>query len=1015
MPHTKTFSLVPFAFLSLLAIAFLLCLSADAQVSTASLTGTVIDPSSAAIVGAEVTLKNTATGIERKTNTNGSGTYSFDFVPIGTYSLQVSQAGFQIQKQSAVTLTAADQERIDFTLPVAKDTIVVEVNTSGQALDTITPQQIVSIDQVAINELPVSRQDWTSVLQLGPGLSTEGGGPSPAGTSLTINGLPPAGFNLTVDGTNATSDPETPAFGFYQAPNIINTINNDAIAEVSVVKGIAGAQIGGTMSGNVNIITKSGTNRFHGSLYEINDVSAFDARNPFVTKKPRSTFNEFGGSIGGPIFRNKLFFFGSYEGARLSAYQAISATVPTPLFRSLSPSVFSPVINAFPAIAQPSDPTALVGQYFGTGSVRQTDGNGVARFDYNPNENNLIYARYIRARPYKLSPNAISINSRNTTGHSDAFNIGYTHAGHGWTAMTRYGYNRVRLQRLDLGFGSDLEQITVVGINSAGAEQFLKSGLFNTGEQQFAKTFGNHSMTAGVIVQRQDAGRTDYNTASFSYASMNDYVSNIPNQVQITFDLDPFNLYFYQYGGFLQDDWKVRPNLTLNLGVRYDYFTVPKEDNGRIFNRGVDVSNPALGPGFGNYRPANSMYDGDFNNVQPRAGFAWTPGGSQNTVVRGGSGIFVSPHPIFGGPIDLVQNSASQPFRVTLTGSQAANSGLKYPLPRSGFNQALANLQSSGVISSQVVNTTINGNFPNPYSIQWMLGIEQTLPFSHRIEIDYIGNRALKLNMTETKNLPDRVTGVLPRPTYSQFRYYYPGDASNYNGLQVQLIKAPWNGLSYGLSYAWSKVLSFADANLLLQTPPQDNDKIRADYGPPSFDMRNRLTANFMWVPPITRWANLNNRAAKMLLDGWQISGIVKARSGMPFNILNGNSSYPSDRPDGINSVNRYFTDYRTTRKYLNRASFASVPVSTASKAQVRGGTLGRYAIVGPGSLVVDASIAKSFQFTESVRFQLRADAFNSLNHANYGGMVTNFASGTFGQLTSATARTVQIAGRLTF
>jgi hypothetical protein len=152
-----------------------------------------------------------------------------------------------------------------------------------------------------------------------------------------------------------------------------------------------------------------------------------------------------------------------------------------------------------------------------------------------------------------------------------------------------------------------------------------------------------------------------------------------------------------------------------------------------------------------------------------------------------------------------------------------------------------------------------------------------------------------------------------------------------------------------------------------------------------------------------------------MLLDGWQISGIVKARSGMPFNILNGNSSYPSDRPDGINSVNRYFTDYRTTRKYLNRASFASVPVSTASKAQVRGGTLGRYAIVGPGSLVVDASIAKSFQFTESVRFQLRADAFNSLNHANYGGMVTNFASGTFGQLTSATARTVQIAGRLTF
>ena len=210
-------------------------------------------------------------------------------------------------------------------------------------------------------------------------------------------------------------------------------------------------------------------------------------------------------------------------------------------------------------------------------------------------------------------------------------------------------------------------------------------------------------------------------------------------------------------------------------------------------------------------------------------------------------------------------------------------------------------------------------------------------------------------------------------------------------------------------------MLSFADANLLLQTQPQDNDRIRADYGPPSFDMRNRFTANFMWAPPIAKWSNLNGRGAKLLLDGWQISGIIKARSGMPFSVRNGNSSYPSDRPDGLSTVNRYFTDYRTTRKYLNPASFAAVPMSTASKAQIRGGTLGRDAIVGPGSTVVDASIAKTFRFTERLNFQLRADAFNALNHTNYGGPVTNFSSGTFGQLTSATARTIQIAGRLTF
>jgi outer membrane receptor protein involved in Fe transport len=988
---------------------------AFSQVSTANVTGTITDPSGALIPGAQMVLKSTATGIEHASVSNSDGTYSFDFMPIGGYSLEATAAGFQGQLKTNITLNTADTARVDFQLALSSNSTIVQVSTETVTLDTTSPQQVFDLSATAITQLPVSRQDWTSVLQLGAGVTTNGNGPSPAGASLSINGLPPAGFNLTVDGTNATSDPETPAFGFYQGPNIINTINNDAIEEVSIVKGIAPATVGGTMSGNVNIVTKSGTNRYHGSLYEINETSVLDARNQFLTSKPRLTFNEFGGSIGGPIVSKKLFGFGSYEGARVSAFQAVSATVPTPYLKSIAP-LYANVLNAYPAIAQPAgDPTAISTQYFGVGALKQSDGNGAVRIDYNLNENNLIYVRYIRARPFKINPDAISVNARTTTGHADAINAGFTHSEHNWTSLTRFGSNRIRLQRLDGGFASDLEELVVGGIDSEGSEQFVKSGHFYSFEQEFAKTLGKHSLTSGFILQWQDAGRTDFNTATLKYGSTTDFVNNLPNQVVITFDLNPFNLRSYQYGGFLQDDYKITPDLTLNLGLRYDYFTIPKENSGRVFNRGVDPANPQLGPGFGPYLSADSMYNADYNNYQPRVGFTLSPGRSKDTVIRAGAGVFVSPHPIFGGPIEEVQDSASTPFRVTLTGAQATNSGLQYPLPRSGYQDDLTSLQDRGIISTQVVNTAINSNFPNPYSLQWMLGVEQTLPFSHRIEIDYVGNRASKLNMTETKNLPDRTSGVLPVPNFPQFRYYYAGDASNYNGLQVQLIKSPWHGLNYGFSYAWSRNMSFADANLLLQTNPQDNDNIKADYGRTPFDVRQRFHANFLWIPEITDLTGMHSRPSKLLMDGWQVAGIVSAESGAPVVIRNGNSSYPSDRPDVVNGISPYLQGSRSTRLYLNAAAFTAVPISPLSLAQVRGGDLHRNEISNPGSVTLDATLGKTFDITESVKFQLKASAFNALNHTNYSGLQGNVSSSQFGELTSATPRTMQLTGRFTF
>jgi hypothetical protein len=441
------------------------------------------------------------------------------------------------------------------------------------------------------------------------------------------------------------------------------------------------------------------------------------------------------------------------------------------------------------------------------------------------------------------------------------------------------------------------------------------------------------------------------------------------------------------------------------MGLRYDYWTVPKERDGRLFNR--DAS--PLGVGTGPFRPAGSLYNSYWPNFGPRIGLAWSVGSDRRTVIRAGSGIFFNPHPLYAAAVDDVLDNANTPFRFTLSRAQALAQNLNFPVNKSLL---LTQLAATGYA---VAPTSMNAHYPNPYSMQWYFGIQRQLPFGMLLDTAYVGDRAVHITINRTANLPNRLTGAVLDPKFGSFFYYDDSDASWYNSWQTSLTKTLSNGLNFGISFTWAHNLSYEAADLSLNSVPQDFNNIRADKGPTPYDIQQSFRANFLYAPPVMKWTGWSSRSARLLADGWQISGILTANTGLPFNVTDNNSANPVDRPDVTSGVNAIFSNFSSTLLYVNTAAFLPVPLVTASGEQVRPGDLGRGALRAPGTWNLDFSAAKDFRITERLKMQLRGDAFNSLNHTNLSGLTTNITSSAFGRLTTATARSVQIGAKLIF
>ncbi|MEO8027872.1 MAG: TonB-dependent receptor, partial [Bryobacteraceae bacterium] len=483
------------------------------------------------------------------------------------------------------------------------------------------------------------------------------------------------------------------------------------------------------------------------------------------------------------------------------------------------------------------------------------------------------------------------------------------------------------------------------------------------------------------------------------YSSAADMLANSPSSVSLQFGLNPYLISDWNTGFFIQDDFRVTPRLILNLGLRYEYFSVPHERDDRFFNRAEPF-------GFGPLIPSDQVYNADRNNFSPRLGFAWTLDSSGKTVLRGGTGVFFSRVPVRG-ILQLVQNGVDEPALVKLSRAEALERGVAYPVGDISAFKKVPGLPWS--------SPTLNPNFPNPYSIQWTLTLQRQLTRSLALETSYVGNKASKLFFTRYVGRVDRITGLRPVDGFGEMRHFDTSESTHYSAWQTSLRKSYSAGFVLNAHYTWANNISFLNGDVTTdQDGPQDLNNLANERGPASQDVRHRLVGDIVYELPFQRIWNADTRGRKLLLGGWQVAGIYTAETGLPFNPSMPNV-FRNQRIDYVGG-DPYLADSQSTLMYLRRSAFAAVPVIQASGATARPGTLGRNALRLPGLWNIDLTVSKSLDFTERIKFQLRAEMINALNHTNFSGLNTNITQSDFGKFTGTRgSRTIQLGGRLTF
>ena len=1023
---------------SLATLAFsYVAVPAAAQRNTATFAGIVVDTSGAILPGADVTLTSEGTGIVERQLTSSTGEFVFNYVPGGSYKLTISISGFKTYTAAGISLGAAQNVRRTFQLEVGSLEESVTVSGEAPLINTASPEQRINLEPLEVSTLPTANRNITNLLSIGAGLTKQEGieGGS-AARRIRLNGLGGSSTGITANGTDASGNAGSRQLSQYNSISKIDVVSIEAVGEVQIVKGVVPAEYGQALAGNLNIITKSGSNAWQGSLFERYEGGALSAKPALLREKPESTWNQYGGSFGGPIARDRAFFFFAFEGYRQTTSIPLNANVPTPRFRELALAAL-PVaetklfLDQYPLPTESVNGNALTGVFIGPGDKENRDEHVDLRSDVRLMNGNLS-ATFTGGHPYLAQASVLPGRPRVWKSVTRRLSASYALARGRWSSETRFGTSYNWLSRTDPYFNvidpaappenvrddhRGVPRLGFPGLTNPEGEQHVRGTVpsYTLGQQMTIVT-DRHGIKFGGIYNLFRGGRWNYAAPTVQFDTLDDLLANRP-RISMSFPSPESTWATTNFGFFIQDDWRVNSKLVVNLGVRYDYF-------GRYRVAGVDPDVPASivnldgalneSFAFGGLRPLDRIYEDDKGlNLGPRIGFAYNIDGSGTTVVNGGWGLMFQPYDVqnFEPSISNVALPRAQSYTV----QEAAALGLKWPV----YSNDLA-----GRLLAQnlppIVGILIDPHLQAPYAQVFTASLQRALSNRLVVEAGYVGTRGYKFGMSRNYNEPDRVTGVRPNPALSSAAYLDNAQRTTYHSLQTSLRQRMWRNVTFNMNYTLSKNMAHTGGD---GTPGfigdsvgsvQDFFDIESAWGPASGDVTHLFVTSAIYQVPEDRWTS---GIAKYLVAGWQFSGIFRASTGLPL-LITQSSARSASRPDVTdpgNAVNKECCDSGNLQ-YLNPATFAVVPINPVSRQTVRPGNVGNGQFRGPNYRNLDVSLTKSFRLVGRTRIEVRSDMLNALNLTNHSSIQTSISASNFGRVTGlGESRIVQVQARLSF
>ena len=956
-----------------------------AQVDRGSISGTVTDPAGMVIQGARVELVSVATSLHREGVTNAAGIYDFPALPFGTYNITITKEGFGIFQMLNVELSVGQPRTMDVRLEIGTVSGTVQVTPAMQPLNRSSAEVGGLVDAEQIKAMPISGRNWASLMLLVPGAINYGDG---AQRAVRFSGHSLDDSNFTFDGVDTSGVQEQT----QKADTRLN-IALDSISEFRVSTGVYTAESGAAGGAQVNVISKSGSNSYHGSGFYALRNDALDARSPFddpTTGLPPFSLHQFGGNFGGPIKQNKLFFYANYEGLRQSLGQTFTNFVPNAAYRAQvlarSPEL-KPIIDAFPTGGTPVDAITDEVSLVAKDTVRE---NAVmARFDYVWSNKTTMYARYNVDHAYIDNPTD-ALGTHNVIPHVPTNFV--LQLQHLFSPLTinewKFGYNRANFHNWTYGTAPlDVSPGPFDGLSGTALDTEVGNTFSYIDNLTLLR--GRHNFKTGIDIRRiqlNNSGNT-LTTSSITYASAADFINNKASSATYLQGEGVVGNRRTFFQGYFQDEFKVLANLTLNLGLRYEYYTVAHE----ILDRSavVDIQ------GCGGFCPKGTpYYDPNYGDFGPRVSLAWAPAMLHGkTVIRAGYGIYYGANQ----NDDFSDPAESAVPRYSLSSSDFPD--LSYPLV--AFLDPANQLFSPKAIDRHRKDLSYQN---------WDFAVQQQLPSRFVAQLAYVGSVGHHLFTRHTINLIDPLTGRRPLAGFGSFGLKANDGNNVFNALQATIERRFVNGFLFETNYMWSHGITDASIGAGESVAFQNQSCRHCDRSDTSVDVRHTVTINSVYQLPFgpgKKYLNSDGVAAK-IFGGWELAGIAYARTGLPLNITvtrkagdlpDGNTS--SQRPNLIAGVPIYPAN-QSTSNWLNPAAFALPAKGTW-------GNLGRFVARGPGAFEIDSSLTKTFKLTERFNLYFRAAAFNLLNHPTF----KNPASG-LGSFTGPSPKPSASFGKIT-